>query len=90
LQEAGFVVARNVFIEHRLADGRNDRRHAEATFEASALATGERGLPAIRPSEGFSAVVGGKHDDGVVVERQSQRSKSKAFRLRSAVSSVRF
>ena len=43
-------------------------RHAEATFEAGALAACERGLPAIRPGKVLGAVVGGEHDDGVVVE----------------------
>src|SRR5262249_27279218 len=46
----------------------HDRRHAEAAFETSALAAGERRLSAIRPGEILGAVVGGEDDDGVVVE----------------------
>ena len=46
----------------------HDRRHAEAAFETGALAAGKRCLSAVRPGEILGAVVGGEHDDGVVVE----------------------
>jgi hypothetical protein len=45
----------------------DDAGHAETTFEAGPLAARERGLPAIRPGEVLSAVVGGKDNDGIVV-----------------------
>src|SRR5215470_3985533 len=46
----------------------DDRRHPKAAFEAGTLAARERSLPTIRPGEVLSAVVGGKDDDGVVVQ----------------------
>src|SRR5262249_47748795 len=46
----------------------DDRRHPKAAFEAGTLAARERSLSAIRPGEVLSTVVGGKDDDGVVVQ----------------------
>ena len=46
----------------------DDHRGAEAAFHPGSLASGERGLTAIGPGEVLGTVVGGKGDDGVVVE----------------------
>src|SRR5271169_6429030 len=43
------------------------RRHAEAPLQDRALALREWCLSTVGPGEDFSAVVGGEHDDGVVV-----------------------
>src|SRR5208337_5074317 len=45
----------------------SDRGHAEAAFEDGSLGLREWRLTAIGPGKHFGAVVGGEHDDGVVV-----------------------
>src|SRR5215469_8881736 len=45
----------------------NHRRRPKAAFIAGSLPPIERCLSAVRPGEVFCAVVGGEHDDGIVV-----------------------
>src|SRR5450432_1279108 len=46
----------------------NERRHAEAAFKSGALAGSEWRLTTIGPGEIFSAVVGCKYNDGIIIQ----------------------
>src|SRR5260370_20318408 len=51
-----------------LARPAQQRWDAEAAFQSGALASGERGIAAVRPSEVLRAVVSGEDDDSIVVD----------------------
>ena len=53
-----------------LAGPADHRRHAEAAFPGRVLLVAERRHAAVRPGVHVRAVVGGEHDDGVVVDAQ--------------------
>ncbi len=54
-------------VRRDLAGPAQDARHAEAAFDDRPFALRERRRSAIGPGEEFGAVVGGEHDDGIVV-----------------------
>src|SRR5262249_10090029 len=56
-----------ISLRRNLAGPADDRRHAEPALKRRTLATCERGLAAIWPSEVLRAVVSGEGNDGAVV-----------------------